>query len=318
MTLVDTGVETQTGGRLERDGEYLGDETFMLTYGDGVADVDISEAVEFHRAQAAGDRYGRAAAGPVRRAASTGRSGRRAVRAFQEKPKGDGAWVNGGYFVLEPAVLDRIDGDQTYSSGAARRTGRDGELGAFRHRGFWQPMDTLRDLSYLESLWDSGRPLGRCGPGRERLSSRGRAGAWRAVGSRPCPVCGGVSASTSCTGSASSTSRARQHHATAMTSWPAANAACASPRVCPDQERFAGVLRQSSKYDLSAEGADLSAFDAGRHADRGAGSSRHMLSIETRRCSISEPLPAHYSSALRDVGFTAVHGVEPSRRGRSR
>jgi glucose-1-phosphate cytidylyltransferase len=163
VTLVDTGPETQTGGRIRRVGEYVRDETFMLTYGDGVADVDIAKLLEFHRA------HGRLAT--ITAVQPLGRFGALeideeqvdelvsapAVRAFQEKPVGDGAWVNGGFFVLEPAVLDRIEGDDMpFERAPLESLAADGELRAFRHRGFWQPMDALRDVRALEAMWASG------------------------------------------------------------------------------------------------------------------------------------------------------------------
>ena len=160
VTLVDTGADTQTGGRIKRVADYLGGETFMATYGDGVADLDLGRLLAFHRA------HGRlatlTAVQPLGRFGALqldeGPGDSAAVRGFQEKPQGDGAWVNGGFFVLEPAVLDRIDGDDTAFEGHPLGSlAADGELRAFRHHGFWQPMDTLRDLRALEALWDSGR-----------------------------------------------------------------------------------------------------------------------------------------------------------------
>jgi len=163
VTLVDTGAETQTGGRIKRVSDYVRDDTFMLTYGDGVADVDIAKLLEFHRA------HGRlatiTAVQPLGRFGALQMDGDQvegqlfapAVQSFQEKPVGDGAWVNGGYFVLEPAVLDRIEGDDMpFESAPLEGLAADGELRAYRHRGFWQPMDALRDLRALQALWDSG------------------------------------------------------------------------------------------------------------------------------------------------------------------
>ena len=163
VTLVDTGAETQTGGRIKRVSDYVRDDTFMLTYGDGVADVDIAKLLDFHRA------HGRlatiTAVQPLGRFGALQMDGDQvegqlfapAVQSFQEKPVGDGAWVNGGYFVLEPAVLDRIEGDDMpFESAPLEGLAADGELRAYRHRGFWQPMDALRDLRALQALWDSG------------------------------------------------------------------------------------------------------------------------------------------------------------------
>ena len=158
VTLIDTGAETQTGGRLKRVAEHLCGETFLMTYGDGVADVDVTALVAFHRAQ--GKLATMTAVQPLGRfgaidLADDGQS----VVAFREKPKGDDVWVNGGFFVLEPSVLDRIAGDETaFEREPLDSLARDGELGAYRHNGFWQPMDVLRDKIALEELWQSGSP----------------------------------------------------------------------------------------------------------------------------------------------------------------
>lgn len=156
VTLVDTGAETMTGGRLARVREHLGDETFCLTYGDGVADVDLTAEINFHRQQGGlatmlavqpPGRFGALVLGPDETR----------VDQFQEKPDGDGAWINGGYFVLEPAAIDTITGDDTvWEQGPLRDLAHRGELSAFRHTGFWQPMDTLRDKNLLENLWAAG------------------------------------------------------------------------------------------------------------------------------------------------------------------
>lgn len=163
VTLVDTGAETQTGGRIKRVSEYIGDDTFMLAYGDGVADVDIAKLVEFHRAHGrmatitAVQPLGRFGSLEIEDDEVVGGVVAPGVRAFKEKPIGDGAWVNGGFFVLESAVLDRIQGDDTlFESGPLEGLAGDGQLVAFRHRGFWQPMDALRDVRTLQALWDSG------------------------------------------------------------------------------------------------------------------------------------------------------------------
>ncbi len=159
VTLVDTGADTQTGGRLRRVGDYVRDDTFMLTYGDGVADVDLARLLEFHRAH--GKQATITAVQPLGRFGALQieevRGGAPAVRAFQEKPEGDGAWVNGGFFVLEPGVLERLTGDDTIFEGSPLESlAADDQLRAFRHRGFWQPMDALRDLRTLQGLWESG------------------------------------------------------------------------------------------------------------------------------------------------------------------
>ena len=163
VTLVDTGADTQTGGRIKRIAQYLRDGTFMLTYGDGVADVDIKKLLEFHRAHGrlatitAVQPLGRFGALEIDDDCTDGQPFAPSVRSFQEKPGGDGAWVNGGFFVLEPEVLDRIDGDDTpFERAPLESLAADGELRAYRHRGFWQPMDALRDLRVLEALWNSG------------------------------------------------------------------------------------------------------------------------------------------------------------------
>lgn len=155
VSLVDTGAETMTGGRVRRVREYVGDETFMLTYGDGVADVDIAKLLEFHRS------HGRTgtvtAVQPPGRFGALALDGDDGVRSFEEKPVGDGAWINGGYFVLEPAIFDRLHADaDVFEQAPLEGLAADGQLAAFRHYGFWQPMDTLRDKRHLEQLWASG------------------------------------------------------------------------------------------------------------------------------------------------------------------
>ncbi len=155
VTVVDTGSETMTGGRVRRVASYIGGETFMLTYGDGVADVDIAALLEFHRES------GRAAtltaAQPLGRFGALEFGAHDRVERFHEKPVGDGDWINGGFFVLEPSILERISGDDTILEREPLESlARDGQLGAFRHTGFWQPMDTLRDKRYLEELWHNG------------------------------------------------------------------------------------------------------------------------------------------------------------------
>lgn len=158
VSVIDTGSSSMTGGRLRRIREHIGDETFCFTYGDGVADINITELIEFHRDQ------GRQATMTVvqpagRFGAVTLRPGQTGVDSFMEKPRGDGAWINGGYFVLEPSVIDRIDDDGTvWEQEPLRSLARDGELSAFRHTGFWQPLDTLRDKALLQSLWETSNP----------------------------------------------------------------------------------------------------------------------------------------------------------------
>lgn len=160
VTLVDTGENTLTGGRLRRVRDHLGDEPFCFTYGDGVADVDIGALVTFHLA------HGRDAT--VTAIQPPGRYGAlnldgEAVRGFQEKPAGDGAWINGGFFVLNPSVIDGIAGDDTSWEGEPlMRLAADDRLRAYSHRGFWHAMDTLRDKNHLEELWRGGRAPWKC------------------------------------------------------------------------------------------------------------------------------------------------------------
>lgn len=155
VTVVDTGAETMTGGRLKRVQPYIGDETFALTYGDGLADVNIGELIDFHRTS--GREATVTAVQPFGRFGAMDLSDECDVRAFQEKPKGDGAWINGGFFILEPSVFDKLAGDETvWEQEPLEQLANERQLGAYKHEGFWQPMDTLRDKLHLESLWDSG------------------------------------------------------------------------------------------------------------------------------------------------------------------
>jgi glucose-1-phosphate cytidylyltransferase len=155
VTLVDTGEDTATGGRLKRVGAYLGGEDFCMTYGDGVSDVDITALVAFHREQGT--------LATVTATRPPGRFGvltmtRDKITAFKEKPEEEGGWINGGYFVLSPKVLDHIAGDATsWEREPMERLARDGQLSAYTHAGFWQPLDTLRDRNLLNELWNSGR-----------------------------------------------------------------------------------------------------------------------------------------------------------------
>lgn len=155
VTLVDTGLETMTGGRLKRVRDYLDAEPFCMTYGDGVSDVDITALIEFHRAHKCLATM-TAVQPPGRFGAFTMAAGESRIEHFHEKPVGDGAWVNGGFFVLEPSVLDYIDGDKSvWEQDPMERLARDGQLFAYKHDGFWQPMDTLRDRMFLDNLWNS-------------------------------------------------------------------------------------------------------------------------------------------------------------------
>jgi glucose-1-phosphate cytidylyltransferase len=156
VTLVHTGTGTMTGGRLKRVCQYVQDDTFCLTYGDGVADINIKELVAYHRRQ--GRLATLTAVQPPGRFGAFSLDSREAiVTTFKEKPKGDGAWINGGFFVLEPAVLDYIADDGTvWEKEPLEALAAEGQLAAFRHKGFWQPMDTLRDKMVLEDLYTSG------------------------------------------------------------------------------------------------------------------------------------------------------------------
>ena len=154
VTLVDTGDETQTGGRIKRVQQYVGNETFCMTYGDGVSNVNIGEVIAFHRKE--GRSATLTAVQPPGRFGSLGLEGTK-IKHFQEKPQGDGAWINGGFFVLEPSIFEVIDGDETVWERTSLETlAESGQLSAFKHTGFWQPMDTLRDKIKLEELWASG------------------------------------------------------------------------------------------------------------------------------------------------------------------
>lgn len=157
ITLVDTGELTMTGGRLKRVREYLGDDTFCLTYGDGVSDVNISELIRFHAEQDSLVTL-TAVQPPGRFGAISLSSGQTKIDAFQEKPEGDGAWINGGFFVVEPAAIDTIEGDNTsWEQEPLKIIASQNQLSAYRHRGFWHPMDTLRDKHALEDMWRSGK-----------------------------------------------------------------------------------------------------------------------------------------------------------------
>jgi len=156
VTLVDTGESTLTGGRLKRVRNYIKDEeAFCFTYGDGVSDVDITKLIEFHKSQ--GKQATLTATFPPGRYGAVKIKNDHTVEHFQEKAEGDGSWINGGFFVLSPSVIDRINGDDSsWEGGALTGLASDGELAAYRHDGFWQPMDTLREKNLLEELWSSG------------------------------------------------------------------------------------------------------------------------------------------------------------------
>jgi glucose-1-phosphate cytidylyltransferase len=157
ITLIDTGETTMTGGRLKRVREHIGSETFCLTYGDGVSDVNVTELIKFHQSQGSLATL-TAVQPPGRFGAIALHEGQTKIESFQEKPEGDGAWINGGYFVVEPQVIDFIEGDETvWEQGPLTKLANMDQLSAFRHSGFWQPMDTLRDRTKLEELWAAGK-----------------------------------------------------------------------------------------------------------------------------------------------------------------
>jgi len=152
VTLVDTGENTMTGGRIKRIAPYLDDEDFCVTYGDGVGDIDISGLIDFHNTQKT--------LATLTAVQPPGRFGalnmeEHKVMSFMEKPQGDGAWINGGFFVLSPKVLDTISGDDSvWERKPLEILAREGQMSAYLHQGFWQPMDTLRDKQHLEDLWE--------------------------------------------------------------------------------------------------------------------------------------------------------------------
>lgn len=154
ITLVDTGLHTMTGGRVKRVKPYLNNEPFMLTYGDGVSDVNIKELVDYHNLN--GKKLTVTSVQPSGRFGALNLSEDNKVHSFMEKPKGDGAWINGGFFVCRPEVIDYIGDDTTiFEREPLENIARDGEMMAYKHGGFWQPMDTLRDKSGLEKMWAS-------------------------------------------------------------------------------------------------------------------------------------------------------------------
>ncbi len=156
VTLVDTGDETMTGGRIKRVKSFIGRDTFCLTYGDGVSDVNIHQLIEFH--QNHGGKATLTAVQPPGRFGALAMTENSLIEAFQEKPTGDGSFINGGFFVLEPEVIDLIKDDNTvWERQPLEKLARDSQLHAFKHDGFWHPMDTLRDKIKLDELWQSGQ-----------------------------------------------------------------------------------------------------------------------------------------------------------------
>ena len=155
VTLVETGENTMTGGRLKRVKDYIGNETFLCTYGDGVSDVNITDTIDFHKKQG-GIATVIAVQPPGRFGIFSLTEGETKINSFREKPNGDGSWINGGYMVLEPEVFDYIEGDSTvFELEPMENLAKNGQLNAFKHTGYWQCMDTLRDKMVLEELWQS-------------------------------------------------------------------------------------------------------------------------------------------------------------------
>lgn len=156
VTLVNTGLDTMTGGRIKRVGKFIGNEPFMMTYGDGVSDVNIPQLLEFHK------KHGKLATltsiQPAGRFGALDLDNADKIMGFKEKPKGESGWINGGFMVLDPKVLDLIKDDSTvFEKEPLENLASSGNLFAFKHDGFWQPMDTLRDKTHLEELWTSGK-----------------------------------------------------------------------------------------------------------------------------------------------------------------
>lgn len=157
ITLVDTGLNTMTGGRIKRVEQYVGNETFMLTYGDGVSNVDITQLVAYHKKHAKLATL--TAVQPSGKFGALEFEDDNRINSFQEKPRGDGAWINGGFFVLEPQIFNYItEGDQTFwERTPLENLAKENQLVGYRHTGFWRPMDTLRDKLELEEMWNSGK-----------------------------------------------------------------------------------------------------------------------------------------------------------------
>jgi glucose-1-phosphate cytidylyltransferase len=155
ITLLETGANTMTGGRIKRAKKYIGNEPFLVTYGDGVADVDITATIAYHKAH--GKAITMTSVQPAGRFGALDIADDNAVRSFKEKPQGDGSWINAGFFVCEPRVLDYIAGDSiVFEKEPLENLANEGELITYKHQGFWQCMDTIRDKNYLNELWDSG------------------------------------------------------------------------------------------------------------------------------------------------------------------
>ncbi|MGE5237541.1 MAG: glucose-1-phosphate cytidylyltransferase [Chloroflexota bacterium] len=156
VTLVNTGIDTMTGGRVKRIQSHVGGQTFMMTYGDGVSDVNIHDLLSFHRSH--GKLATVTSVQPGGRFGALDLSETNHVRGFQEKPQGDGGWINAGFFVLEPETFNYIEGDHTvFEREPLEGLAKDNQLVAYKHQGFWQPMDSLRDKTQLEQIWKSGK-----------------------------------------------------------------------------------------------------------------------------------------------------------------
>lgn len=154
VTLLETGLNTLTGGRIKRAKDYIGGEDFLLTYGDGLSDVDIAKTVDFHKSH--GKHITMTAVQPAGRYGALDIKSDNSIASFKEKPKGDGAWINGGFFVCKPEVINYIAGDSTiFEQEPLTNLAKEGQLMSFRHSGFWECMDTLRDKNHLCQLWDS-------------------------------------------------------------------------------------------------------------------------------------------------------------------
>ena len=154
ITLLETGLDTMTGGRVKRAQKYIGNEPFFLTYGDGVSDVNIKELLKFHKTH--GHKISMTAIQPEGRFGALDIQDGNLIKKFLEKPKGDGAWINGGFFVCQPEVLNYITGDQTiFERDPLEKLATEGELFSFKHEGFWKCMDTLRDKNQLNEMWDT-------------------------------------------------------------------------------------------------------------------------------------------------------------------
>lgn len=151
VTIIDTGIDTMTGGRIKRAQKYIGNESFMLTYGDGIGDININQLIEFHKNH--GKLVTVTSIVPDSRFGAIDIDESLRVKSFQEKPKGDGSWINGGFFVCQPEVLNYIDGDKTiFEREPLENLAKDDQLYAYKHSGFWRPMDTLRDKNQLEEM----------------------------------------------------------------------------------------------------------------------------------------------------------------------